>query len=239
MACNVQDFYMDVEEARKLVVESGLRLVREGLVSRTWGNISVRLDHESFLITPSGISYEGMKPENIVRVFMADLRAEGPYKPSSERALHQEIYREKPEIRAIIHTHQTAASAVSAARKPIDGLAGEMLTVIGPHVHTAPYALPGTKKLARSAAIAIKGSNAVLLANHGAVCVGRNMDEAFRVSSALEELCKEVVKDAAAKMSGTGQVTEDMILSLYLEHQARRQGHGSRTAERDQCKNVV
>jgi len=223
-------YHMDEDDARTLVVESGLRLVREGLVSRTWGNISVRLDHESFLITPSGISYEGMKPENIVRVYMADLRAEGPYRPSSERALHQQIYRQKPEIRAIIHTHQTAASAVSAARKSIDGLDGEMLTMIGPHVHTAPYALPGTKKLARSAAMAIKGSNAVLLANHGAVCVGRNMDEAFRVSSALEVLCAKVVMDAAAKMSGQDQVTEAMVLSLYLEHRKGRNHHGRRTA---------
>lgn len=221
---------MNEDDARTLVVESGLRLVREGLVSRTWGNISVRLDHESFLITPSGISYEGMKPDNIVRVFMADLRAEGLYKPSSERALHQEIYRQKPEIQAIIHTHQTAASAVSAARKSIAGLAGELLTMIGPHVHTAPYALPGTKKLARSAAIAIKGSSAVLLANHGAVCVGRTMDEAFRVSSVLEELCTETVKTAAAKMSGKDQVTEDRVLALYLELVAGRNGHDRRTA---------
>ena len=225
-----QGYHMNEDEARKLVVESGLRLVREGLVSRTWGNISVRLDNQSFLITPSGISYEGMKPENIVRVFMADLRAEGPYKPSSERALHQEIYREKPEIRAIIHTHQTAASAVSAARKSIEGLTGEMLKIIGPHVHTAPYALPGTKKLARSAAVAIKGSSAVLLANHGAVCVGRTMDEAFRVSSVLEELFTETVKTAAAKMSGNDQVTEDRVLALYLELRTGRNGHDQRTA---------
>ncbi len=219
-------YRLSMEQARELVVESGLRLVREGLVARTWGNISVRADEDSFFITPSGIAYERMRPEHIVRVFMTDLRHEGAVKPSSEKALHRAIYELKPTARAIIHTHQTAASSLSCAGKTLFTVSEEEKTTLGPSVRTAAYALPGTKKLARSAAAVIGDGNAVLLASHGAVCVGRDMDEAFRVSQVLEDLCERVVADAAARLSGKSQTTRESIYSLFIDQHTRRPADG-------------
>ena len=85
--------YYEETEARRLVIEAGLRLVREGLIARTWGNISARISEEQFVITPSGRAYDDLKPEELVVVNVADCAYEGDIKPSSEKGIHAEAYR--------------------------------------------------------------------------------------------------------------------------------------------------
>jgi L-fuculose-phosphate aldolase len=181
---------MGENAAKKLVVEAGLRLFREGLVARTWGNVSVRLDENRFAVTPSGIPYEKLTPSLIVTVSVKDLSFLGTVKPSSEKGLHAAVYRKRPDVGAVVHTHQKAASALSAARRTLADIPYEFRKCIGTHVLTAPYALPGTKKLAEAGALALEHSNAALLANHGAVCVGMDLYAAFDVCMALEQLCQ-------------------------------------------------
>ena len=207
--------------AKRLVVEAGLRLFREGLVARTWGNVSVRLDQNHFAITPSGIPYQRMNVSHIVMVSVEKLSYKGAVKPSSEKGLHAAIYRERPDIHAVIHTHQPVASAFSAARRDIIKPTDVAQRLIGPHVLTAAYALPGTKKLARAGALALKKSKAALLANHGAVCIGKDLDEAFQVCLVLEDLCRTLVETAVKDKAGATSWEPGMIHRLYLKHHER------------------
>ncbi len=185
---------MKHEEARKLVLEAGNKLLSEKLVSGTWGNVSVRIDKDLMAITPSGIPYEELRPEHVVLVNYHTLKYEGEIKPSSEKAMHAEIYKTRKKIQAVIHTHQMNASTVAAARREVPPILDDMAQIIGPSVRVASYALPSTKKIVRSTIKALKGRNAALLANHGAVCIGRSLEEAFLAAQILEKACKAFIE---------------------------------------------
>ena len=101
---------MDILQAKKEVIAAGLRLVEKGLIARTWGNVSCRVDENSFVITPSGKPYEGLTPDDIVEVKIDTLSYEGNVKPSSEKGVHAEVYKAHPEAGFVIHTHQKFAS---------------------------------------------------------------------------------------------------------------------------------
>ena len=193
---------MNLETAKRTVLEAGHRLLAEGLVSRTWGNISHRVDETTFVITPSGRNYEALTEDDIVEVRFSDLSHKGAVKPSSEKGMHAAIYMDRPEISAIIHTHQSQASAVAAARRDVEVHEDALAEVIGTPVRVAAYALPGTKKLARATMNAIQGRKATLLANHGATCIGEDMEEAFAVSRTLETACRKFVLENARMKNG-------------------------------------
>ena len=176
---------MSEAEARRELVDAGHRLLADGLVARTWGNLSVRLDERSMLVTPSGIAYPDLTAKMIVRVDLASGEWAGEYKPSGERKLHSETYRRRPEVMAGVHTHQVAASICAAARVPVPTPFGE--------VPCAPYALPGTKKITEGTVGALGAGPAVLMANHGAYAVGGTLEEAFDRVSELERACAAYV----------------------------------------------
>ncbi len=181
-------------ELRPAVVAAGRRLLAEGLVARTWGNVSVRAGAEHMLITPSGRAYEDLTPEDIVPVNLRTNAHEGPLQPSSEGKLHAEIYRTRPEIHAVIHTHQMNASTVAVARREVPPILDDMVQIIGPSVRVADYALPTTSKIVRVTVKALRGRMAALMANHGAICLGRDLDEAFVVCQILEKACKAFIE---------------------------------------------
>ncbi len=185
---------MTIDEIKKLVCDSGKQLLEQGYVSGTWGNISFRIDDTFMAITPSGREYETMENNEIVVVNYIDHSYEGTIKPSSEFKLHTEIYRTRPKINAVIHTHQMNASTVAAARREVPPILDDMAQIIGPSVRCADYALPNTKKIVRATVKALKGRYAALMANHGAVCVGRDMKEAFVVCQVLEKACKAYIE---------------------------------------------
>ena len=204
----------DWTELRQAVVGAGQRLLAEGLVARTWGNVSVRADAEHMLITPSGRAYEGMTPGDIVPVNLRTGDYEGPLKPSSEGKLHSEIYRTRPEIHAVIHTHQMNASTVAAARREVPPILDDMVQIIGPTVRVADYALPSTNKIVRVTVKALRGRMAALMANHGAVCIGRNLEEAFVVCQVLEKACKAFIE--AEFLGGAKSINR---VEAFLMHQ--------------------
>jgi L-fuculose-phosphate aldolase len=205
---------MTESEVRNLICESGRKLVEKGLVSRTWGNISIRLNENSILITPSGRTYEDLKPEEIVKVQMESLKYEGSIKPSSEFVLHVEIYEQRKNINAVIHTHQMNASTVAAAHREVPPILDDMAQIIGPSVRVAEYALPGTRKIVRKTVKALRGRNAALMANHGAVCIGRDMEEAFVVCEVLEKACKAFIE--AEFLGGAKSINK---FEAHLMHQ--------------------
>jgi L-ribulose-5-phosphate 4-epimerase len=184
----------EIAKAKELVCRSGQRLLQSGLVSGTWGNISCRINDDYMAITPSGREYERMTPDDVVAVNLRDGSYESGLKPSSEKSLHVAIYNSRKEVAAVIHTHSASASAVAAARREVPPILDDMAQIIGPSVRVADYALPSTKKLVRCTMRALAGRNAALLANHGAICVGRDMDEAFVTCEVLEKSCRAFIE---------------------------------------------
>ncbi len=203
-----------IEQIRKQIIEGGHRLVAEGLVARTWGNISIRLDDTHMLITPSGRSYEDLTPRDIVLVNYHNSKHEGNIRPSSEKELHCEIYRTRKNIRAVIHTHQMNASTVAAARREVPPILDDMAQIIGPTVRVADYAPPSTKKISKKTVRALKGRKAALMANHGAVCIGQNLEEAFVVCQVLEKACKAFIE--AEFLGGAKSINK---FEAHLMHQ--------------------
>ncbi|MCW3127563.1 MAG: transporter [Bacteroidetes bacterium] len=181
---------MDIAEARIQVCLSGKRLLQEGLVARTWGNVSVRVSDTHMVITPSGRKYDELTPEDMVLVNFYTLAFEGKIKPSSELKLHCEVYKSRPHIAAVIHTHQMYASIVASAQKDVMVLNPEHQKILGASIiKAAPYALPNSKKITFGTEKAIEGANAALMANHGCVCIGRNLEDVFTVCKTLEDAC--------------------------------------------------
>jgi len=209
---------MEIQEARETVCRAGLKLVKEGLVARTWGNISCRIDENRFVITPSGRHYDDLTPGDIVEVRIDDLKWSGHVKPSSEKGLHGEVYKLYPAAGAVIHTHQLNASVAASARREIPLMSKEMETVIGPVVPCASYALPGTSKLMKATASALQesGSRASLMANHGAICYGTNMDEAFQVALLLEDVCAAYIQNEYLKRSGEETFDRSRMYETYI-----------------------
>jgi L-fuculose-phosphate aldolase len=203
------------DSARVVVCEAGKRLLKENLVSGTWGNLSLRTDENHMVITPSGKPYELLTPGDMVLVNFRTLAWEGDNKPSSEMKLHAAIYESRKEINAVIHTHQQNASTVAAARRDVPPILDDMAQIIGPSVRVADYALPNTRKIVRKTLYALKGRNAALMANHGAVCLGRDMEEAFIVCEVLEKACRSFIEAeflGGAKAIGT---VESWIMHKY------------------------
>jgi L-fuculose-phosphate aldolase len=196
------------------IVDSGKKLLAEGLVSRTWGNVSIRVDENYMLITPSGRTYDDMTINDIVMVNYHTSKYEGDIKPSSEKELHCEIYRTRKEINAVIHTHQMNASTVAAARREVPPILDDMAQIIGPSVRVADYALPSTKRIVTKTVKALKGRMAALMANHGAVCIGRDIEEAFVVCQVLEKACKAFIE--AEFLGGAKGIN---IFEAHLMHQ--------------------
>ncbi len=201
-------------EARVQVRDAGLKLVEEGLVARTWGNVSCRLDDERFVVTPSGRTYEELTPEEMVVVNLKTGDYEGSIKPSSEGKVHAEIFRTRKDVGAVIHTHQTNASVVAAARREVPPILDDQVQLLGPTVRVADYALPSTKKMMRACVKALKGRNAALMANHGAICVGRTIDDAFVACVVLEKACKAFIE--AEFLGGAKSIN---IFEAHLMHQ--------------------
>ncbi len=171
------------QQARALVIEAGHRLLAEKLIARTWGNISARISDTQFIITPSGRAYDTLKPDDLVKVNIADCTYEGKYKPSSEKGVHAVAYQLRSDVDFVIHTHQFYASAVCAEDKDT------------PFAPCAAYGLPGTGKLKSAVAQVIHDHpehKAFLMARHGAVCLGSDFDDAFAVVKNLEDQCKSL-----------------------------------------------
>lgn len=177
------------KEARALVIEAGHRLLKEGLIARTWGNISCRISDEEFVITPSGRAYEDLKSEELVKCRIADCSYEGDIKPSSEKGIHADGYRLRSDVNFIIHTHQFYATAV--------GSEGQTVEKDGITVPNAEYGMPSTGKLRKAVAKAVADnpkSMSVLMRRHGAMCMGADLGSSFAEAEALEKVCEELYR---------------------------------------------
>ncbi len=187
-------------QLRNRIIDCGKDMSRSELVQGSWGNISLRLNPDTMLITPSGMDYFSIRTEDIVRMNIHNLKYGMQRKPSSEYRLHAALYRRYPECNAIIHTHSNGISAFAAAHAgfrisepPMDQLIGDM--------HCSEYRTPGTDELCDSIMEAIEGSHACIIANHGAIFYGNDLDVTLAIANAVES--------RACNLLGFGQRAEE------------------------------
>ncbi|NIK67182.1 class II aldolase/adducin family protein [Paenibacillus sp. BK720] len=190
-----------VEEAKQRVIEAGIRLMETGLIARTWGNVSHRVEGGRFVITPSGRGYRSLTPDDIVTVQISDCSYSGPTKPSSEKGVHAEVYKRFPNAHFVIHTHQEYASVISACN--VDAVPIEEGMLAG-RVLCGAYALPSTRKLQRNVAKALTrtSNKAIIMKNHGAICYGANHTEAFEAALELDQACRQYIDDTYKSLAG-------------------------------------
>lgn len=210
---------MEIQEAKELVIKAGKEVVASGLIARTWGNISCRIDDTRFVITPSGRAYEDLTPDEIVLVSMEDLAYDGDVKPSSEKGIHAEAYKLRPEVNFVIHTHQMQASVISALGYDINTVDEESAAIIGSNVPMASYGLPGTGKLRAGVVAAIKRSDskAVIMAHHGALCMGESYEDAFAVASRLETVCENYICKKYSELTGAVATGLETVYSYIAD----------------------
>ena len=175
------------KQAEQILLKACRELVESGLIARTWGNVSIRLSKDLFLITPSGRAYETLEAQDLVTVNIKDLSYEGDVKPSSEKEIHASAYKLLPEVDFVVHTHQPNASALSLLGENFsltetNGnlradriVTAEERKILGPTIPTARYGLSSTPPLAANVRRAIRrnaDSKAILMKSHGAICFG-------------------------------------------------------------------
>lgn len=163
-----------------------------GLNQGTSGNISARYK-DAMLITPSAVPYDAMKPEMIATIpFNGEYGAwKGPLKPSTEWRFHYDIMRSRPDVGGIVHTHSTFATTLAIARKSIPACHYMIAAFGGTDIRCAEYATYGTKQLSDNALKALEGRAGCLLANHGVIATGANLDKAMWLAVELETIAKQ------------------------------------------------
>jgi len=182
---------MEYEDLRKQVVEAGLKMFRKEMTHGTSGNISCRVpSKEKMLITPSSIAYEEIKTKDIILVNFAGEAEETGRNPSSETPFHLAIYKNRNDVGGIVHSHSVYALSVAASGKTVPVFLDEMFSDIGGEIVVAGYSLPGSEELAKNVLTTLVDKNALLLANHGAVCCGKNLKDAFHVAETVEKICR-------------------------------------------------
>ncbi|MBX6320569.1 MAG: class II aldolase/adducin family protein [Rhodospirillaceae bacterium] len=174
---------------RKEIIETCRRMNAAGINQGTSGNVSARIDR-GFLITPSGIPYDEMTPEQIVEMDL-DGGYRGDLLPSSEWRMHLDIMRTRPEAGAVIHTHAVHATALSTLRKGIPAFHYMIGVGGGTDIRCAEYATFGTEALSRNMLKALEGRTACLLANHGMICFAANLKKALWLATEVETLARQ------------------------------------------------
>jgi L-fuculose-phosphate aldolase len=183
---------VDHEELREEIARVSRRMSESGLVVGTSGNVSARTPDGNALITPSGLDYALMEPEDVVLVDLDAKVLEGSFEPSVETPMHTGIYRSRPEARGIVHTHARYSTTLACLGWEIPPV-HYMLAVLSDEgrVPVARYATYGTEELARNAAQALGDSHrACLLRNHGTIAVGASVSEAYSRTELLEEMAE-------------------------------------------------
>jgi L-fuculose-phosphate aldolase len=172
------------------IVEVGRRIYNLGFVAANDGNISVRIGDNEILATPTGVSKGFMTPEMIIKVDMAGNQLEGELKPSSELKLHLEVYRQRPDVRAVLHAHPPVATAFAVAGIPLDRpVLPEIVITLGA-IPIAKYATPSTEELPASVRPYLEKHDAVLLENHGALTMGSDLFGALFKMEQIEHFAK-------------------------------------------------
>jgi len=210
---------MLLKELREQVIEAGMALYNFRLVGLSDGNVSAR-DPETNLVAvkPSGFTYPKIGLEDVIIVDLEGNVVEGDHRPSSETPMHTCIYRTRPEINGAVHCHAPYATAWSVVNKPIPAIiVNQVMT--GGEIPIAPYKRPGTLELGECALDVMGGGFAVILQNHGPLCVGPSLEFALHVTFAVEDTAKTALY--ALQIGGDMRLMTQDIADMWA---ARRKG---------------
>jgi len=175
---------------RLALCAAGRRLLQADLIAATEGNLSARLPGGTFLVTPSGVSKAALRPGDLLEVDAAGRVVSGVGRPSTELAMHLGAYAARPDAMALVHAHPVTAVAFTIAGAAWPGdLVPEAAVTLGP-VAVAPFATPGTAEVSASLEPLLAGHDVVLLARHGALCLGRTVEEALGRMETLERVAR-------------------------------------------------
>lgn len=181
---------LKIDDLRQQIIDTGIEMLRSGLVARTWGNVSARVDDIHFLITPSGLDYNSTTPSDIVLCDRINNTFEGIRKPSGEIGVHSAAYEIFEDAGFVIHTHQTFASAIGVYGFDKLDITEEEISILG-GIAEAEYGLPGSFELKDAVKKCYEsGAHTVLMKHHGAITVGVSKEDAFKKIYLLEEICR-------------------------------------------------
>lgn len=215
---------MEYIETRKQIIDACLWLQKNKFVIGTWGNVSVRLDEQKIMLTPSKIDYQEMKPEDLVIIDLQGNKLDGFRSPTSETDVHRLIYCAREDVKAVVHCHPIYASAMCITGEGIPPILEEMTQLIGGGIpSTRKYIRAGDHLgLGKEAAACLGDKNAVLLMNHAPVCCGRDLKEALTC-------CQVVEKAATCYLMAKGKfdinIIPDDLVKAERERFLYKYGH--------------
>jgi L-fuculose-phosphate aldolase len=177
---------MNVESLRADIVEVGRRMYARGYTASNDGNISVRIAPDRLLMTPKSVCKGFMTPDMMCVTDLNGKKVSGDRDPSSEALMHLEVYRQRPDVNAVVHAHPPTATGFAVAGIPLDrAVLAEVLTTLG-SIPLAEYATPSTSELPEAVRKYIKAHDGMLLANHGALTVGADLFSAYYKMETIE-----------------------------------------------------
>lgn len=183
----------DLLEYKSQLCDIGRRMYQREFVAANDGNISCRISDNEILISPTGVSKGFMTPDMIVRLDLDGRVLEGSWKPSSETPMHVQLYKAHPDVKAIVHAHPLYATICAIINKPLDQkLVPEAILLLG-SVPVAKYGTPSTDELPNEVEKYMHDHRAVLLANHGALSWGKDLEEAYLTMERVEFMAKLVI----------------------------------------------
>lgn len=205
---------MLMKNEREQIVEYGKKLIDANLTKGTGGNLSIfNREKQLMAISPSGIDYFKIKPEDVVILDLEGNRVDGDKSPSSEYEMHRIFYENRRDIDAIIHTHTMYATTIACLNWELPPV-HYMVALAGLNVRCAKYATYGTKELAENAFEAMKDRNAVLLANHGLLAGAKDLANAFNITEEIE-YCAELYY--RTKCIGEPVILSEEEMTLMLD----------------------
>ncbi len=181
---------------RERLIAAAREMAARGLSAGTSGNVSLRAP-EGILITPSAMPYEALTPE-MIPMLKPDGSHEGPYRPSSEWRFHLDIYLTRPDVGGVVHHHAPYTTALAMARREIPACHYMIARFGGAPLRCADYALFGTAALSAAVLAALEGRSACLMANHGGIATGRDVEAALAAATELEVLAQQYALSLAA-----------------------------------------
>jgi L-fuculose-phosphate aldolase len=204
------------------LVATARRTVSDGLVVGTSGNVSVRVD-DTVLVTPSGVPYDRLAPDDITGVDLDGRQVLGTLVPTSELPMHLAVYR-TTDARAVVHTHAVHATAVSTLVQELPAI-HYMSGALGGAVRVAPYATYGTDELAENMLHALTDRSACLLQNHGTMAHGPSLSQAYDRTAQLEWMCHLWLTASSVPGLTPNLLSEDQV----AEAGERLRGYGQRS----------
>ena len=175
---------------KELICEIGRRVYNKGFAAANDGNISIRVGDNEVLCSPTMICKGFMTPDDICAVDMEGTQIAGKRKRTSEVLLHLAIMKHRPDVKAVVHCHPPHATAFAVAREPIPQCILPEIEVFMGEVPIAPYETPGGHDFANTVVPFLKGTNTIILTNHGTVSFGANLEEAYWKTEILDAYCR-------------------------------------------------